>query len=43
MDGELRIERRKVQFRNFLIEVLRPEVDIVFAGMKPAGSRRDER
>ena len=27
-DGELRTECRKVQFRKFLIEVLRPEVDI---------------
>ena len=33
-ENELRTECRKVQFRNFLIEVLLPEVDIFFVGMK---------
>ena len=36
--GELRTESRKVQFRNFLLEVLWPEMDIVFVGLKPLGS-----
>ena len=34
---------KKVQVRNLLIEVLRPEVGIVIVGLKPTGSHRDQR
>ena len=39
-NGELHIERRKVQFRHFFNELLRAEVDIILVGLKPARSHR---